>query len=101
MPAVQFETSTWTHDASRGHMGAARGLGDPGEWIGTQVRFELEQEDGFTIVLFRHQGWREPVEFMYHCSTKRALYLMSLEKRVETGKGEPAPHYVDNGAPRP
>lgn len=42
----------------------------PPEWIGTHVRFELTQEDGFTVVLFRHEAWKEPVELMYHCSTK-------------------------------
>ncbi|WFE44339.1 SRPBCC domain-containing protein [Verrucosispora sp. WMMD1129] len=66
----------------------------PEEWIGTRVRFELKREDDFTIVLFRHEGWREPVEFMYHCSTKWAIYLMSLKQLVETGKGDPAPHDV-------
>jgi uncharacterized protein YndB with AHSA1/START domain len=64
------------------------------EWIGTQIHFELKQEDGFTIVLFRHEGWKEPVEFMHHCSTKWATFLMSLKKLVETGKGEPAPNDV-------
>jgi hypothetical protein len=34
------------------------------------------------------------VEFVYHCSTKWAIYLMSLKQLVETGKGEPAPHDV-------
>lgn len=38
----------------------------PPEWIGTQVSFELKQEGAFTIVLFEHRGWSEPVEFMYH-----------------------------------
>jgi uncharacterized protein YndB with AHSA1/START domain len=66
----------------------------PDEWIGSQIRFELKQEDAFTIVLFRHEGWQEPVEFMYHCSTKWATFLMSLKKLVETGTGEPAPHDV-------
>ncbi|MCU7820468.1 SRPBCC family protein [Kitasatospora sp. DSM 101779] len=66
----------------------------PEEWIGTQVRFELEQEGDFTVVLFRHQGWREPVEFMYHCSTKWATFLMSLKKVLETGEGDPAPRDV-------
>jgi hypothetical protein len=42
----------------------------PKEWIGTKVSFELRQEGGWTIVLFKHQGWKEPVEFMHHCSTK-------------------------------
>ena len=63
----------------------------PSEWIGTQVGFELKEEDGFTIILFSHQGWKEPVEFMYHCSTKWATFLVSLKQFVETGAGEPAP----------
>lgn len=66
----------------------------PAEWIGTQIHFELKQEGDYTIVLFRHVGWTEPVEFMYHCSTKWAIFLMSLKKLVETGTGEPAPHDV-------
>ncbi|MFF3348840.1 SRPBCC domain-containing protein [Streptomyces sp. NPDC002779] len=66
----------------------------PPEWIGTRVSFELKREDDFTIVLFRHEGWKEQVEFMHHCSTKWATYLMSLKKLVETGKGEPSPHDV-------
>jgi len=66
----------------------------PAEWIGTRVRFDLKREDDFTIVLFRHEGWAEPVEFMYHCSTKWATFLMSLKQLVETGKGDPAPHEV-------
>ena len=66
----------------------------PPEWIGTRVRFDLKREDDFTIVLFRHEGWKEPVEFMYHCSTKWATFLMSLKRLVETGTGEPAPRDV-------
>jgi uncharacterized protein YndB with AHSA1/START domain len=66
----------------------------PAEWIGTKVRFELRQEGEFTIVLFRHEGWREPVEFMYHCSTKWAVFLLSLKSLVETGKGQPSPNDV-------
>jgi uncharacterized protein YndB with AHSA1/START domain len=66
----------------------------PDEWVGTKLRFELTQEDGFTIVLFRHEGWKEPVEFMYHCSTKWATFLMSLKSLAETGKGQPSPNDV-------
>jgi uncharacterized protein YndB with AHSA1/START domain len=66
----------------------------PDEWIGTRISFELKEEDGFTIVLFRHEGWKEPVEFMHHCSTKWATFLMSLKQLVEIGTGEPAPHDV-------
>ncbi len=66
----------------------------PEEWVGTQVRFQLKEEDGFTIVLFSHVGWREPVEFMHHCSTKWATYLMSLKQLLETGQGDPSPRDV-------
>jgi hypothetical protein len=63
----------------------------PAEWIGTKVSFELRQESDWTLVFFRHQGWKEPVEFMYHCSTKWAVFLLSLKSLLETGKGAPAP----------
>jgi len=66
----------------------------PVEWIGTKISFDLKQEDDFSIVLFRHQGWKEPVEFMSHCSTKWAVFLMSLKSYVETGKGAPSPRDV-------
>ncbi|KAF1716899.1 polyketide cyclase [Pseudoxanthomonas yeongjuensis] len=63
----------------------------PEEWIDTRVGFELKQEDDYCIVLFKHQDWKEPVEFMHHCSTKWAIFLMSLKSLVETGKGAPSP----------
>jgi uncharacterized protein YndB with AHSA1/START domain len=64
----------------------------PPEWIGTTVRFELVQEDDWTIVLFKHEGWSEPGEFMHHCSTKWATFLLSLKELVETGTGSPSPN---------
>ncbi|NLG77085.1 MAG: SRPBCC domain-containing protein [Xanthomonadaceae bacterium] len=69
----------------------------PVEWIGTRVRFDLKQAGDFTIVLFKHEGWKEPVEFMYHCSTKWATFLMSLKSLGETGKGRPSPNDVKIG----
>jgi uncharacterized protein YndB with AHSA1/START domain len=69
----------------------------PEEWIGTRIRFDLKQEDDFTVILFRHEGWREPVEFMYHCSSKWAIFLMSLKALGETGKGNPSPNDVRIG----
>ena len=64
------------------------------EWIGTRISFDLHQDGDYVIVLFRHQGWKEPVEFMHHCSTKWAVFLMSLKSLVETGKGLPSPDDV-------
>jgi uncharacterized protein YndB with AHSA1/START domain len=66
----------------------------PAEWIGTKVSFELKQEGDYSIVLFKHLGWKEPGEFMHHCSTKWAQFLMSLKELVETGKGVPNPRDV-------
>ena len=66
----------------------------PEEWVGTRVRFELKRDDDHTILLFSHLGWPQAGEFMHHCSTKWATFLMSLKRLVETGTGEPAPHDV-------
>jgi uncharacterized protein YndB with AHSA1/START domain len=66
----------------------------PAEWVGTEVEWRLEQRGAYTVVLFTHAGWREPVEFMHHCSTKWATFLMSLKEYVETGHGRPAPDDV-------
>lgn len=66
----------------------------PAEWIGTKISFDLKQDEEFTIVLFKHEGWKEPVEFMHHCSTKWAVFLMSLKALCETGKGAPHPDDV-------
>jgi uncharacterized protein YndB with AHSA1/START domain len=69
-------------------------VGGPAEWIGTSVQWDLRQDGEWTIVLFRHEGWREPVEFMHHCSTKWATFLMSLKQLLESGSGSPAPKDV-------
>ncbi|MGZ3265956.1 MAG: SRPBCC family protein [Caldimonas sp.] len=71
-----------------------RVISGPAEWIGTRIAFELKQEGDYCIVLFKHQGWKEPVEFMHHCSTKWAIFLMSLKSLVETGNGAPNPDDV-------
>ena len=73
------------------------GIRDGGCWQSpsmTTIHWELEQRGDYTIVLFKHEGWREPGEFMHHCSTKWAIYLMSLKQLVETGEGAPSPRDV-------
>ena len=66
----------------------------PAEWIGTTVNWEIKQDGEYTIVLFSHLGWKEPVEFMHHCSTKWAVFLMSLKSLLESGTGNPEPRDV-------
>lgn len=66
----------------------------PEEWIGTKVNWELKQDGDYTIILLSLQGWKDPVEFMYHCSTKWAVFLMSLKSFLETGKSAPDPNDI-------
>ena len=70
----------------------------PAEWIGTDITFELSQQDDQIIIIFGHRNWREAVEFTAHCSMKWAVFLLSLREYVETGKGKPSPHdlKIDN-----
>lgn len=63
----------------------------PAEWLGTGVTFDLAQSGEYTLLLFGHRGWREPVELMAHCSMKWATFLLSLRQLVETGEGRPSP----------
>jgi uncharacterized protein YndB with AHSA1/START domain len=66
----------------------------PAEWLGTTVRFDIAQEGAWTLLRFTHQGWKEAVDFMHHCSTKWGVFLLSLKSLLETGKGAPAPHEI-------
>ncbi len=72
----------------------------PGEWIGTKISFELKQDGDYTVVLFKHQGWKEPVEFMHHCSSKWGVFLMSVKSLLETGKGAPWPNDIKIDDPK-
>jgi len=71
-----------------------RVIDGPEEWIGTVISWNLRQEGDWTIVLFKHIGWKEPVEFMHHCSTKWAVFLLSLKSLLETGTGAPHPNEI-------
>jgi uncharacterized protein YndB with AHSA1/START domain len=81
-------------EAAPGRRVRWRCLEGPEEWVGTEVTFDLVWKDDQTFVLFRHAGWREPVEFMHHCSTKWATFLLSLRDLLETSVGRPAPRDV-------
>ena len=69
-------------------------IGGPDEWIGTEVTFRLVAKAGQVFVLFSHSGWKKPVEFMHHCSTKWAIFLMSLRDWIERGESHAHPHDV-------
>jgi hypothetical protein len=81
-------------DAAPGKLVHWRCTRGPAEWLNTDVTFRLEWKDDQTFVLFKHANWREPVEFMHHCSTKWATFLLSLRDAVERADGKPAPRDV-------
>jgi hypothetical protein len=66
----------------------------PKEWIDTDITFELKVKDGQTFVIFKHANWKQPVEFMHHCSTKWAIFLLSLKNWLEKEEGRPYPYDV-------
>jgi uncharacterized protein YndB with AHSA1/START domain len=66
----------------------------PAEWIDTTISFDLTKNGDFTVIMFKHAGWKDPVEFMHHCSTKWATFLLSVKSLVETGKGAPYPNDI-------
>lgn len=63
----------------------------PDEWVGTTLTFDVSESGGETVVLFTHADWREPVEFMHHCSTKWAYYLLGMKAGLEGGSATPFP----------
>ena len=66
----------------------------PGPWTGTEVSFQLSYNGKQTYVLFSHSNWMERTDFMAHCSTKWAVFLLSLKEAIETGKGRPHPNDI-------
>ncbi len=67
--------------------------GEP-QWIGSVIRWELKQSGDYVVILFKHEGWKEVTEFMHHCSTKWAVFLMSLKDLIEKGEGAPNPRDI-------
>lgn len=66
----------------------------PQEWQGTEISFSLTSTETQVIVRFRHANWQSTSNFMAHCSTKWAVFLLSLKDLIETGKGKPFPNDI-------
>ena len=64
------------------------------EWVGTDLTFELKAKKDRTVVLFTHANWKRPGEFMRHCSTKWATFLLSLKDWLEREEGRPSPYDI-------
>lgn len=66
----------------------------PPGWMGTEILFELDEDEQQTIVNFNHYNWQESGEFLAHCSTKWGIFMMSIKSCIETGRGQPYPDDV-------
>ena len=66
----------------------------PEPWQGTEISFQLKFDGEQTFVLFTHANWQESSDFMAHCSTKWAVFLLSLKNAVESGQGQPFPNDI-------
>lgn len=59
------------------------------EWIGTTFLFDLESDQGHTVLRFTHADWREETDFFAHCNYHWGYYIRSLKLFAETGEGTP------------
>lgn len=73
----------------------ADGTDSMNEWAGTEVAYSLSVDEKQCLVLFSHSGWRSDRGFLPHCSTKWAVFMLSLKDLLEKGKGQPAPDDVE------
>lgn len=65
--------------------------GSAKQWLGTEIDFQLYWREIQTMVRFTHRDWQAPTDFMRHCSTKWATFLLSLKDHVEADAGRPEP----------
>lgn len=68
---------------------AWRCLAGPPEWIGTDVTFDIDTDEGNASVLFSHDGWATTEESFPFIAYSWAQILPRLKKLAETGEAEP------------
>ena len=65
-------------------------ISGPSEWVDTFVEFNIYEQNEEIILLFKHAEWKEEAEFMNHCSTQWAYFLIGLKNKL-AGIGEAKP----------
>lgn len=67
-------------------------LSGPLPWLGSQLLFEFEESDKQVYVTFVHKtGPETPSDAVQFFQTKWPMFLVSLKRYLETGKGMPYP----------
>jgi hypothetical protein len=65
---------------------------DPGEWVGSEIVFEIAREGDRTAVRFTHIGLHPEIECYEKCSTAWGFYInTSLKQLITTNEGAPNP----------
>jgi uncharacterized protein YndB with AHSA1/START domain len=64
------------------------------EWAGTEVAFSLNADEKQCYVHFSHSNWRMDSGSFSFCSTKWAVFMLSLKDFLEKDKGQPYPNDV-------
>ena len=65
------------------------------EWIDSHIEFDIIEQSDEIILLFKHSGWRKEIEFMQHCSTQWAYFLIGLKDEL-SGIRKATPFGSDN-----
>jgi uncharacterized protein YndB with AHSA1/START domain len=60
------------------------------EWTDTDISFDMEENDGRTILRFAHSGWRAATDTFASCNYDWAIFMKSLKSFCETGTGTPS-----------
>jgi uncharacterized protein YndB with AHSA1/START domain len=69
---VRLEPNRLVHWVCQAHLSG-------GEWVGTEVFFDLSTEKDATVVRFSHRRWLEATDFLRYCSMK-SVYLGQSEE---------------------
>lgn len=59
------------------------------EWIGTEITFDISEENGVSKVSLSHDRWVGITDFYRWCNYNWAMFLLSLKTYCEEGKGIP------------
>ena len=71
------------------------GNGDPEEWTGTKITFEIAEDKGQTELRFSHQGLVPQFECFDACSSAWGFYInASLKRLITTGDGPSTPPWA-------
>ena len=59
------------------------------DWMGTQIKFQLDNNEGMIRMRFEHSNWKDANDFFGQCNFAWGRYMESLRLYCETGKGDP------------